>query len=229
MAEIELFSFSGCPYAQRSRMVLIEKGLPFRLTEVDLFDRPAWFSEVSPYGKVPVLRHAGGTVYESAIINEYLDEAFPDPPLLPSSKLARAQARIWMHYCDSRLLPAGQQLMGSSGQAADRAEKVAALTEILRFMEHEGLRKLGEGPYWFGRQLTLTDIHFAPFIERFGVHEALDGARWPEDCPRLDRWRKALAETAGGQATALPLATHIEMREQMQKVIAARRSNAAKA
>lgn len=55
---MELYSFASCPFAQRTRMALIEKGLNCTLTEIDLYDRPAWFASVSPYGKVPVLRHA---------------------------------------------------------------------------------------------------------------------------------------------------------------------------
>ena len=62
MSSIELYSFEGCPYAQRSRMTLREKGLDFVLTEIDLFNQPAWFRDISPYGKVPVLRHEGATI-----------------------------------------------------------------------------------------------------------------------------------------------------------------------
>ena len=93
MSKVELFSYEACPYAQRTRMVLIEKGIEFELTEIDLYERPAWFREVSPYGKVPVLRHDGRVVYESAIINQYLDEVFPEPPLMPADPYGRAQVQ----------------------------------------------------------------------------------------------------------------------------------------
>lgn len=87
MADIEIFSANACPYAQRTRFMLTEKGVPFSLTEIDLRNKPAWFKDVSPYGKVPVIRHRGQVIYESAIINEYLEEVFPEPPLMPGTRL----------------------------------------------------------------------------------------------------------------------------------------------
>ena len=96
MADVEIISSSSCPFAQRTRMALMEKGIDFELTEISLDDKPAWFLEISPYGKVPVIRHNGAVVYESAVINEYLEEVFPDHPLLPADPVRRAQARVWM-------------------------------------------------------------------------------------------------------------------------------------
>ena len=83
MSDVEIFSAEVCPYAQRTRMVLVEKGVDFTLREVDLVNKPDWFLEVLPYSKVPVIRHQGRVVYESAIINEYLDEVYPEPPMMP--------------------------------------------------------------------------------------------------------------------------------------------------
>ena len=82
--DIELFSARVCPYAHRTRLVLAEKGLDFELTEIDFENKPRRFLEISRYGKVPALVHAGNEIYESAIINEYLEEAFPEPALMPA-------------------------------------------------------------------------------------------------------------------------------------------------
>lgn len=57
MAEIEIYSAVLCPFAHRSRLTLQEKGIPFKLIEIDLQNKPANFKEISPYGKVPVLKH----------------------------------------------------------------------------------------------------------------------------------------------------------------------------
>ncbi|MEO8443740.1 MAG: glutathione S-transferase family protein [Gammaproteobacteria bacterium] len=216
MTTIELYSFEACPYAQRTRMTLLEKGLDFVLTEIDLFNRPAWFSDISPYGKVPVLRHGGATIHESAIINQYLDEVFPEPPLLPASAAQRAQARIWMDYCETRFLVATHKLMSEAGDATKRAANAEKLAEVLRFIEQEGLAKPGSGPYFFGEHISLADIQFAPFFERFGTYEEIGGASWPADCPRLRRWFEALQERASYRATAKPLAYHLEARRQVQ-------------
>lgn len=227
MSTIELYSFEGCPYAQRSRMALLEKGLDFVLTEIDVFDRPAWFRDVSPYGKVPVLRHEGATIYESAIINQYLDERFPSPPLMPATPARRAQARIWMDYCETRFLLATHKLMTEAGEAARRADNVASLTEVLRFIEHEGLRKLGDGPYFLGDQVSLVDLQFSPFFERFGTYEQLGGAIWPADCTRLRAWLEAMQGRASYRATARPVEFHLEARRRMQRRITESRRAAA--
>jgi glutathione S-transferase len=85
MAEIKLYSAVVCPYAHRTRLVLQEKGIDFDLIEIDLQNPPENFRKISPYGKVPAITHNNERVWESAIINEYLDEVFPNPPLLPSN------------------------------------------------------------------------------------------------------------------------------------------------
>jgi glutathione S-transferase len=93
MQKLEIISSKSCPFAQRSRMVLLEKGIDFDFTEIDLDNKPDWFLKVSPYSKVPVIRHNGAVIWESAVINEYLDEVFPEPPLLPHDPVARASAQ----------------------------------------------------------------------------------------------------------------------------------------
>jgi glutathione S-transferase len=222
LATIELYSFAACPYAQRTHISLLEKQLDFAIIEIDLFNRPAWFSTISPYGKVPVLRHADVTVHESSIINQYLDEAFPQPALMPESPALRAQARIWMDYCETRFLPALHKLMSEADDADKRAANNEKLAEILRHIEHEGLRKHGSGPWFFGPQFSLTDIQFAPFLERFEMYVRLAGATVPADCTRLHDWRAALQERPSVRSTAHDTNYHIEARRQMLARIPAR-------
>lgn len=188
MSEIELLSYEACPYAQRTRMALIEKGIDFKLTEVDLYNKPEWFKQLSPYGKVPLLRHNGQIVYESRIINEYLEDAFPLHPLLPRDAPAKAKARIWIDYCDSYLMPSLHKMIADRANPAQQAENRKSVAEKFRFMETEGLRKLGPGPYWLGADVSLVDLQFMPFIERFPCYETLWGAAIPDECTRLKAW-----------------------------------------
>jgi glutathione S-transferase len=188
MSELELLSYEACPYAQRTRMALIEKGIDFTLTEVDLYNKPEWFKQLSPYGKVPLLRHAGQIVYESRIINEYLEDAFPQRPLLPRDPIQKAKARIWIDYCDSYLMPALHKMIADCSDAAKQIENRKSVAEKFKFMETEGLRKLSDGPYWLGSDVSLVDLQFMPFIERFPCYEKLWGAAIPEDCTRLKHW-----------------------------------------
>ncbi len=219
---MELYSFASCPFAQRTRMALIEKGLNCTLTEIDLYDRPAWFASVSPYGKVPVLRHDGVTVYESAIINQYLDEAFPQPPLMPADPAGRARARIWMDHCDTRFLPATRAVM-SEDDPTSHAAAVARLGEVLRFIEQQALaQRSPDGPFFLGDRLTLVDLQFAPFFERWGLYEQLGGAEWPADCTRLRAWLSAMQDRPSWQQTCQPVERHIEAHHEMRARIAGR-------
>ena len=208
-AELELFSYPTCPYAQRTRVVLLEKKLPFELIEVDLYDRPDWWATLSPYGKVPLLRHNGRIVYESAIINEYLDEQFPDHPLMPADAYQRAQARIWIDYCDSRFMPACHQLIQDRKDAEKQTANRDRLDEIFDRMEN-ALAIQGADPFWMGSELSLVDLQFAPFFERFGCYQRLWEARWPEQCTRLRRWFEAINQVESYATTSNDVDFHLK-------------------
>ena len=78
MAEtLTLVSHALCPYVQRAAIVLLEKAVPFERLWVDLADKPAWFTAISPLGKTPVLLVNDDPIFESAVICEYLDETLP--------------------------------------------------------------------------------------------------------------------------------------------------------
>ena len=158
MSEIKIYSFDKCPFAQRTRMVLIEKNLLFELVEIDVYNKPDWFSSVSPYGKVPVLSHEGNTIYESAIINEYLDEVFPEIPLMPDTHFQRAKARIWIDYCSNRYLPACSQLMRDRNNSQEQEKNLENLREIFFYMERECFEKNSGGKFWMGENI-LSLIH----------------------------------------------------------------------
>src|SRR6478672_8238610 len=95
---LQLYSFELCPFAHRVRLALAEKGVAAEPIEIDLKNKPASFVRISPYGRVPLLLHGEVKLWESAVINEYLDEVFPDPPLMPASLPDRALARIWVKF-----------------------------------------------------------------------------------------------------------------------------------
>ena len=100
---MKLIDAPRCPYCARVRIALAEKGLEYECVEVDLSDRPAWVVELNPpRGAVPVLDD-GFTLPESEVIMEYLEERYPERPLLPEDRTARAQARLLVHRFDASL------------------------------------------------------------------------------------------------------------------------------
>ncbi|MEH2291762.1 glutathione S-transferase family protein [Nostoc sp.] len=194
MAEIKIYSALVCPYAHRSRLVLQEKGIDFDLIEINLQNKPDGFTDISPYGKVPAIAHNNHRVWESAVINEYLNEVFPNPPLLPNSPIAKAQARIWIDFANTKFVPAFSALLRSPDIQQQEAAK-QELYKHLEFIENEALGKLsGEGLYWFGEFISLVDFTFYPWFERWSALKHYRGFALPEEFTRLRRWKHALKQ-----------------------------------
>jgi glutathione S-transferase len=101
---VRLIDAPRCPYCARVRIALAEKGIELETVEVDLADRPQWLLELNPpHGRVPVLDDDRFTLPESDVIMVYLEEAHPDPPLLPADPVERARARLLVHRFDDNL------------------------------------------------------------------------------------------------------------------------------
>jgi glutathione S-transferase len=98
MSKLILHSYRRCPFAIRVRMVLEEKGAIYSVIEESLRAPSAELLRMHPEGKVPLLRHDGRVVYESAIITEYLDEVLSGPKLTPTTATSRAEMRLWTYW-----------------------------------------------------------------------------------------------------------------------------------
>ena len=204
MSRIVLYSARACPYAHRTRLVLAHKRLAFELFEVDLQNKPSWFSDVSGYGKVPAIEHEGQHLWESAVVNEYLDEVFPEPPLWPESALDRARGRVWVDYANTRFVAAfGALLRGESGPTE--------LESALRYFEREGLHRHGQGgSFFFGARPSLVDFAFYPWFERWDALAHYRAFEVPRDLERLAAWREALQGLASVQEQASPTEFYVE-------------------
>jgi glutathione S-transferase len=210
MSKIEIYSAALCPFAHRSRLTLMEKGIPFELIEIDLQNKPANFLEISPYGKVPVLKHGDHRVWESAIINEYLDETFPEHPLLPKAPIQRAQARIWINFADTRLFAASGKSLYGSPDPQQQAEAAKEVTAHLQFIE-AGLQTISkDGPYWFGSEISLVDLTYYPFFEQWAVLEHFRGCQLPAGLDRLKQWWKIMSTQESVRAIAKPSEFYVE-------------------
>ena len=191
-SKVEIISADVCPFAQRSRIVLLEKEVDFILSEIDLKNKPDWFLRVSPYSKVPVLRYGETRIYESAIINEYLDEVFPKLPLMPSDPERRAEARIWIDFCDNRFTVTFYKLLLEQDKDKQNEYRNCMLDHLL-FLETKMLSgTYGSGPYWMGKTFSLVDASFAPFFERFVALEYYRDVTIPPQHTRLKEWTTAL-------------------------------------
>ncbi len=173
---IKLYDFKSSPNCQRVKVVLAEKNLSYEIVPVDLKkqeQKTPEFLKLNPYGKVPVLVDDGTTLYESCIINEYLDEKYFNPPLLPANPAKRARARIVTDYglahLDGTYQKLRLELMKETKEQNQEIVQAAknSLRQLLRPLEEE----LDEQPYLIG-EFSLTDAALIPRFLRlqgFGV------------------------------------------------------------
>jgi glutathione S-transferase len=122
---VKLHDAPRCPYCARVRLALAEKGEAYETVEVDLRNRPGWIYDLNPSGKVPVLDDEGFVLPESAVIMEYLDERFPERPLLPAERKARAAARLAVFRFDDLL--GNEYYAHRRGEESTLDEKLEAL------------------------------------------------------------------------------------------------------
>jgi len=152
---ITLYDADRCPYCARVRIALAEKGIEYETVEVDLDDRPAWIYEKNPLGRVPILEEDTFVLAESAVIDEYLDDRYPEPPLWPADPAERALGRMLVFRFDELSRPYYALRRGEDG-AADRLD--VALGELDALLEGR--------PFLSGREFGLADIAYVPWILR---------------------------------------------------------------
>jgi glutathione S-transferase len=171
-----LYDAGRCPYCARVRIALGEKSVEVETVAIDLADRPAWIYEKNPLGKVPVLEGEGLCLPESAVIMEYLEERFPDPPLLPADPAGRARARLRIFRFD-RLGDAYYALR--RGEAGAREELGDRLEELDGVVGREG--------YLTGGAYGLADVAYVPWIVRARQNLGVDLASYPALAGWLER------------------------------------------
>jgi len=152
---ITLYDADRCPYCARTRIVLAEKGIGYETVVVDLDDRPRWIYEKNPTGRVPVLEEDTFVLPESAVINEYLNERYPDPPLLPDDPGERALARVLIFRFDDLSRPYYALRRGEDGARLRLDAQLARLDELLDAQA-----------YLTGREFGLADIAYVPWVLR---------------------------------------------------------------
>lgn len=183
----ELVSFKLCPFVQRSVIVLLEKGVPFDITYINLKEPPAWFKAISPLGKVPLLRVGDTVLFESAVIMEYLDEVNP-PSLHPADPLRKAHNRAWIEFA-SGLLACQYNLTMA---APDEPAFTAQCTELSTRLAQLELQVVG--PLFNGPEFALVDAAFAPFFLRLQLLEGWYPLGVLQDRPKVAEWSQRLLQ-----------------------------------
>jgi RNA polymerase-associated protein len=158
-----LYSGTTCPYSQRCRLVLFEKGMDFEIRDVDLFNKPEDISVMNPYGQVPILVERDLILYESNIINEYIDERFPHPQLMPPDPVQRARVRLFLFNLEKEIFTHVALLEGRAPQNEKALEKA-------KLMIRDRLTQLApiflKNKYWLGEDFSMLDVAIAPLLWR---------------------------------------------------------------
>jgi glutathione S-transferase len=188
----DLIFYSGwfCPFVQRTWISLEEKGIPYQYVEINPYKKESHFLAINPKGLVPAVEFKGKALYESLILCEFLEDAFPShkPHLLPADPSERALERMWLDHLSKNFVPGYHRLL-----SAQEPEKQRAALEEL----YESLRKFTDnikGPYFLGDEFSLCDVAIAPWIVRDWVLEEHRGykrgavsAKWQQYAERVEK------------------------------------------
>jgi stringent starvation protein A len=178
---MRLYSGTTCPYSHRCRIVLYEKGMDFEVIDVDLMNRAEDIAVINPYNRVPVLVERDLILYEANIINEYIDERFPHPQLMPPDPVMRGRARLFLHRFEQELY-SQVDIIEQGGKTADKARAAVRdnLTQLAQILTRQ--------KFLLGDEFSMLDVAIAPLLwrlEYYGIQMGKDAAPLMKYAERL--------------------------------------------
>jgi RNA polymerase-associated protein len=155
-----LYSGTTCPFSQRCRIVLFEKGMDFQVIDVDLQNKPEDLAIINPHNQVPVLVERDLVLFESNIINEYIDERFPHPQMMPADPVMRARARLFLYQFEQELFAHIAPIVSGNQKTADKARGIIRdnLTQLVPIFAKQ--------KYMLGDEFSMLDVAIAPLLWR---------------------------------------------------------------
>lgn len=162
---MNLYSGTTCPFSHRCRIVLYEKGMDFQVIDVDIFNKPEDLASINPHNRVPVLVERDLVLFEPNIINEYIDERFPHPQLMPADPIMRARARQLLLGMEREIFVHIEGLEKNT-KASEKArnEVRSRLMEIVPIFSKQ--------KYMLGDDFSMLDVAIAPLLwrlEHYGI------------------------------------------------------------
>ncbi|XP_015586092.1 pyrimidodiazepine synthase [Cephus cinctus] len=204
--KLRLYSMRFCPYAQRIHLVLDAKQIPYDVVYVNLTRKPEWLLEKNELGKVPCLEFESGEIlYESLIIADYLDEAYPQNGLHPTDPMAKAKDRLLIERFNT-VITIMYKLYLETIVDRDLFDKALAGLEVL----DRELAKRGT-PFFGGSKPGMLDLMIWPWCERADIIRVLRGDQYViprERLLRLLEWRTAMKEDPAVRGSYLDTETH---------------------
>jgi stringent starvation protein A len=157
-----LYSGTTDPYSHRCRIVLFEKGMDFEVIDVDLTNKPEDLAIINPYNEVPYLVERDLRLGQANIINEYIDERFPHPQLMPADPVMRSKARLGLFEMERDLFVHIKDIDSDNSAVANKAREAIrdSLTQLVPIFSHQ--------PYILGEEFSMLDVAIAPLLWRLG-------------------------------------------------------------
>ena len=159
-----LYSGIVCPFSHRCRIVLYEKGMDFHVEPIDLLSKPEDLAVMNPHNRVPVLVERDLILYEPNIINEYIDERFPHPQLMPPDPVQRAQARQILNGMEREIFaymdPIERKLKTADKARAEIRDRLIEVSSIV-----------SKQKYLFSDEFSMLDVAIAPLLWRLDHYE----------------------------------------------------------
>lgn len=165
---MKLYSGTSCPFSHRCRIVLFEKGMDFEILDVDTHSKPEDLAVMNPYNEVPVLVERDLTLYESNIINEYIDERFPHPQLMPADPVMRARTRLMLFNFERELFIHVKTLEDASASKKDQEKARATIRDNLTQIAPIFTKQ----KYMLGEEFSMLDVAIGPLmwrLEHYGI------------------------------------------------------------
>jgi len=193
---IKLYDFLPCPFGQKVRIALAEKSLSYELASIDISKGEQRLPEIrrlNPYGRVPILVDEDTVVYDSTIINEYLDDEYPDPPILPRIEYSslRARARLFEDFADTSFTPQVGQLMAemAKGEGERDQNRLLRLRQTIERVLDYVNREL-QGQHFLAGEFSVAEIGFVPrlvILGQLGIEAGTSRSN-------VDTWLRRLLE-----------------------------------
>lgn len=179
---MKLYSGSVDPFSHRCRIVLFEKGMDFEVIDVDLANKTEDLAVLNPYGSVPVLVERDLVLSEANIINEYIDERFPHPQLMPADPVMRARARLFLYNFEKDLFSHIPDLESADEETVDKARKTVRdnLTQMVPIFSHQS--------YLLGDEYSMLDVAVTPLLWRLQHY----GIQMPNEAAPLLKYAERL-------------------------------------
>lgn len=186
-----LHAGTSCQFSHRCRIVLYEKGMDFDIKHIDRNEQQEEIATLNPYGRLPILIERDLILYEANIINEYIDERFPHPQLMPADPVMRARARLMLHNLEKDLFSLVHDMENAEGKQAERS----------RVLMRDNLAQLAplfaRNRYMLGDDYTMLDVVMAPLLWRLDHY----GIQLPRQASALLKYAEMLfARTAFGES-----------------------------